>query len=934
MTNPAGQQFNQEPSFHLIPHNMAAPWNMHVMQPSTTKNKVGIPYPTHTFVECMKFDSAFQQLPSTTLMHRYCAMVMEMCHPISDLFGITLTVVKQMFVGGSHGYGVNSLIRRLTITNTNDPPVPGQPSTFIYDKEILQLGIDPFLLRESMQESIYLTNGTDPANFTPPTIGENWVIGHNKIITILQLQPIKLQTFMQRQALKNNIIINTVQACLQKLQIICHSNALDKLWLCCKYAHQRLRHLIPSLFVLAIELFCTILMHLHGIWDSTYMNGNDPGQTKPTASSKPPTPDPKVDPIMYDLIPSNNIAHAPSFDYNFTEQIKVFQDTQLLRGVLRHQILSSTIARLLRQLTNTYNTINFLTSASLTSLITEHNHNTTFTNQQINNNIPSAVQEVIPAYISKIADITWETARPTAITSTQLLVNSTCLQLLIDGDLVLPHVTEKWGLRLQADANTCDKIYRRKEEIKRSSGPIQTPTPPSDPPIPITNVSSNALYLLQQLEETSSTLFPNSGAGNCGFSAISSPTFIYTPTLIQHPTTGNNNQTTITPPVTGTLINSSGPSHHTGSLAGTPFSTPQFSSTQNSNANQQYNSRASQVSTLITSPLCTLIHSNAFPPSTGIILSESIRTPGQEDRQYHRKETIQPPRQQQQQPSPRPAPLPRRRVRTTKPSTYHFLPEEEAISVPQQVTSTASVQQVNKLSPNTTAQLTQGITNLGVNNISTYAATEDELHILALGENFIFEPKDITDIEIWDAFDDFADTLSFKESDFFHSKQHDKNSVLSRLRAKLFSKKQQARQSTYNRVNTAARCSEQSEQNNVQSVYNMSHDYGNNTSTTNNTNPSIPDRPYRNSSSTNSTQNSTNNKLKFPSDQPETNEYLCKVKKALTESLGSRPKPPIHRLSQAESKDIQAILYSLKHNQLIVIKPADKNLGLTIMDRK
>jgi hypothetical protein len=82
------------------------------------------------------------------------------------------------------------------------------------------------------------------------------------------------------------------------------------------------------------------------------------------------------------------------------------------------------------------------------------------------------------------------------------------------------------------------------------------------------------------------------------------------------------------------------------------------------------------------------------------------------------------------------------------------------------VTSTASVQQVNKLSPNTTAQLTQGITNLGVNNISTYAATEDELHILALGENFIFEPKDITDIEIWDAFDDFADTLSFKESDF------------------------------------------------------------------------------------------------------------------------------------------------------------------------
>jgi hypothetical protein len=121
----------------------------------------------------MKFDRAFQQLPSTTLMHRYCTMVMDTCHPIADLLGITLTIVKQMFVGGSHGYGVNSLIRRLTITNTNDPPVPGQPPTFIYDKEILQLGIDPFLLRGSMQDSIYFTNGTDPANFTPPTNKDN-----------------------------------------------------------------------------------------------------------------------------------------------------------------------------------------------------------------------------------------------------------------------------------------------------------------------------------------------------------------------------------------------------------------------------------------------------------------------------------------------------------------------------------------------------------------------------------------------------------------------------------------------------------------------------------------------------------------------------------------------------------------------------------------
>jgi hypothetical protein len=264
-----------------------------------------------------------------------------------------------------------------------------------------------------------------------------------------------------------------------------------------------------------------------------------------------------------------------------------------------------------------------------------------------------------------------------------------------------------------------------------------------------------------------------------------------------------------------------------------------------------------------------LIHSDCLPPSTGIVLSESIRNPGQEDRQHHGQETIQSPRQQQ--PPSRPATLPRRRDRTTKPPTYQFHSEEEAISVPQQVTSTASGQQVNKLSPSTTAQLTQGITNLGVNNISTYAATEDELHILALGEKFIFEPNDITDIEIWDAFDDFADTLSFKESEFFHSQQHDKNSVLSRLRAKLFSKRQQARHSTYNRISTAAHCIQQ---NNGQTEHNMSHNVSSNTYNT---------TGVSNSSSTNTTQNSTTNKKrKFPSDQPETNEYLCKVKKALT----------------------------------------------------
>jgi hypothetical protein len=42
----------------------------------------------------------------------------------------------------------------------------------------------------------------------------------------------------------------------------------------------------------------------------------------------------------------------------------------------------------------------------------------------------------------------------------------------------------------------------------------------------------------------------------------------------------------------------------------------------------------------------------------------------------------------------------------------------------------------------------------------------------------------------------------------------------------------------------------------------------------------------------------------------------------------------IHKLSQEESETIYATVWNLKINKLIVIKPADKNLGPTIMDQQ
>ena len=57
----------------------------------------------------------------------------------------------------------------------------------------------------------------------------------------------------------------------------------------------------------------------------------------------------------------------------------------------------------------------------------------------------------------------------------------------------------------------------------------------------------------------------------------------------------------------------------------------------------------------------------------------------------------------------------------------------------------------------------------------------------------------------------------------------------------------------------------------------------------------------------------------------ETNEYIHTIRQRFQRELSKRTKTH-HTLSAQDSKDIQAILWDLKNNQMIVIKPADKNL--------
>jgi hypothetical protein len=65
----------------------------------------------------------------------------------------------------------------------------------------------------------------------------------------------------------------------------------------------------------------------------------------------------------------------------------------------------------------------------------------------------------------------------------------------------------------------------------------------------------------------------------------------------------------------------------------------------------------------------------------------------------------------------------------------------------------------------------------------------------------------------------------------------------------------------------------------------------------------------------------------------ETKAYLAKCKESILKITRTRNET-IHKLTPEESATINAVIWNLRPNELIIIKPADKNLGPTIMDRK
>ena len=180
------------------------------------------------------------------------------------------------------------------------------------------------------------------------------------------------------------------------------------------------------------------------------------------------------------------------------------------------------------------------------------------------------------------------------------------------------------------------------------------------------------------------------------------------------------------------------------------------------------------------------------------------------------------------------------------------------------------------------AALTSPISNLGVNNISMYTPSVDELRVLALGLNFIPEPADITNVEIYQALDEFTDTLLWKEQlNYIGSNTHNdtSDSPIATLRRKL-------RKKLYNK---RSKLSTKEEYKRKENEYIKSH---------------------------------------------ETNEYIHAVQQRFREDISNKRIKTHHKLSVQESASIDAILWNLRTNQLIVIKPADKNLGPTIMDRQ
>ena len=82
-------------------------------------------------------------------------------------------------------------------------------------------------------------------------------------------------------------------------------------------------------------------------------------------------------------------------------------------------------------------------------------------------------------------------------------------------------------------------------------------------------------------------------------------------------------------------------------------------------------------------------------------------------------------------------------------------------------------------------RLLAGITNTGVNNISSYVPSPDELCVLALGLNYIPEFKDISNFEILQAFNEFEETLLASEKPRQHTSEAYDTNPVNILRRKL-----------------------------------------------------------------------------------------------------------------------------------------------------
>ena len=184
-------------------------------------------------------------------------------------------------------------------------------------------------------------------------------------------------------------------------------------------------------------------------------------------------------------------------------------------------------------------------------------------------------------------------------------------------------------------------------------------------------------------------------------------------------------------------------------------------------------------------------------------------------------------------------------------------------------------------SPNPTlAALAASISNQGVNNISSVQLSVDELRVLALGLNFIFEPNDISNYEIYQALDEFTDTLLNREQldytgryTYTPSNEHTTLITMKRRLRKTFQFKRELSRKEY----------QQREQSYIKSF--------------------------------------------------ESNQYVANIRAKFKANISDKRKRTHHHLNKDEKDTIRTILRNLRNNQLIVIKPADKNLGPTIMDR-